>query len=661
MRIVHISTNITHPYMDIFIIRNLKENEEFIKVSYDNETPTENKNIQDLFLSGKYNKDVLSTRKLLSSLDLDLINIHVFSDADLLPILNAASSLGIKKVLTLHEYSLICKKGTLQNKGNNCDIEKLSDCNCEKATPKENKKRQFKLDLILSQIDLLLCFSKYQKKVLDRITNNVFSKKTKVVYHGIYPNFGKPKTKKTTNTTLGFIGTTSKIKGFQEFVKIVERFKGKDIHFKIALSKEQPLDKETIEKIKKIDITYDLKYDMMDEFYSSIDYIIIPSNWNETGPLTLYESVYFKTPLIIKNIPSMIEKVDKNYAHTYADFDELILLVQELSRKKNRYSFPIVKDFNEYNEEINKLYETIPPAKSLMLKTGYVCNNNCCFCSVEDNKPNRFISFKDIKKVLIEKRKEYGEIVFSNSGDATFHPDFFQILKSGQLLGYKMILFTNAKLISGKRFFDKIKKYELSYVISLTSHKARLHDELTGKKGNFDKTTKGLMNLVSIKADVTGRILIHKQNYKELKELADFFIKKNVDTLFIAFMTPVGGAKKRFDELISKYEDSLPYFNELIEYLDSKNVEYVFEGVPFCLIKDSYKKSLEYFHKNKNENYKGVYPKNKEDDYFINEGRQTYKVKINKCKICNLNSVCEGIYEEYIKNYGDEEFKPIIK
>ena len=42
------------------------------------------------------------------------------------------------------------------------------------------------------------------------------------------------------------------------------------------------------------------------KFYREIDYTLIPSIWQETGPLTLYESLYHKKPVIIRNIESMI-------------------------------------------------------------------------------------------------------------------------------------------------------------------------------------------------------------------------------------------------------------------------------------------------------------------------------------------------------------------
>ena len=36
------------------------------------------------------------------------------------------------------------------------------------------------------------------------------------------------------------------------------------------------------------------------------------------------------------------------------------------------------------------------------------------------------------------------------------------------------------------------------------------------------------------------------------------------------------------------------------------------------------------------------------------------RVKPKKCQKCQLNNMCEGIWRDYFKNYGDEELRPII-
>ena len=37
------------------------------------------------------------------------------------------------------------------------------------------------------------------------------------------------------------------------------------------------------------------------------------------------------------------------------------------------------------------------------------------------------------------------------------------------------------------------------------------------------------------------------------------------------------------------------------------------------------------------------------------------RIKTEKCQDCRLHNVCEGIWREYYKQYGDSELKPILK
>jgi len=42
------------------------------------------------------------------------------------------------------------------------------------------------------------------------------------------------------------------------------------------------------------------------------------------------------------------------------------------------------------------------------------------------------------------------------------------------------------------------------------------------------------------------------------------------------------------------------------------------------------------------------------------KSRKKYaREKTERCKGCKLFKICEGIWKEYIKNYGDKELNPI--
>lgn len=77
-------------------------------------------------------------------------------------------------------------------------------------------------------------------------------------------------------------------------------------------------------------------------------------------------------------------------------------------------------------------------------------------------------------------------------------------------------------LTNGRNFEDinlvknlsNIKHIDISYGIPLYSDLAEEHDFITGSKGSFQQTIKGLYNLAQYKQKIEIRIVILKQNYR---------------------------------------------------------------------------------------------------------------------------------------------------
>lgn len=91
--------------------------------------------------------------------------------------------------------------------------------------------------------------------------------------------------------------------------------------------------------------------------YSNIDSLIIPSIWNETWPMVLYEAFTNNIPVILSNQESLKEKViDRADSYIFKTWDERDLLKWILWMKKNYEKVILNKQWFRYNtiENFNK-------------------------------------------------------------------------------------------------------------------------------------------------------------------------------------------------------------------------------------------------------------------------------------------------------------------
>jgi glycosyltransferase involved in cell wall biosynthesis len=105
-----------------------------------------------------------------------------------------------------------------------------------------------------------------------------------------------------------------------------------------------------------------------EDFFKKIDCILVISNCIENGPLTMYEALYYKKPLIITNTPNIQNIIydDKNGLLTkYNDHFDLHINIKKMFKIINEnnkffdYNIFKVKNTSEYCNDIEKIYKDI--------------------------------------------------------------------------------------------------------------------------------------------------------------------------------------------------------------------------------------------------------------------------------------------------------------
>lgn len=188
----------------------------------------------------------------------------------------------------------------------------------------------------------------------------------------------------------------------------------------------------------------------------------------------------------------------------------------------------------------------LPKPLYIGLSVGTRCNFKCRQCDLWqlDIGPNKLLSLKQIKSILIKLKKLLGSFRLVFTGAEPFvRKDIFKIIKFCSDNEIYTVLTSNGWLID-KNLAEKIVSSRLNVInISLDGANAETHDFLRGKKGAFNRAIRALKLLVGHKKK-TPTIYINTV-------IMDF----NVDQLedIIKVVKEIGVNNIRFQALESKY------------------------------------------------------------------------------------------------------------
>lgn len=302
--------------------------------------------------------------------------------------------------------------------------------------------------------------------------------------------------------------------------------------------------------------------------------------------------------------------------------------------------------------------------KKLVIFLGYSCNNNCIFC-INANKRNKIqdkSSKELIKEIYLAAKKEKIDIIEFIGGETTIRKDFFEIIQTAKKLKIPdIVIATNGRAFSDINFAKRAIKSGLSTIIfSIHGHNSKTHDNLTRSKGSFKELLKGIYNLKKIGFNnINANTTIVKYNYKHLPEIAKLHIKLNIRNVEYIFVDPqYGGAFERFNELVPRISDAAPFMRKALEIgIRNGFNQWKVRYVPLCYFKD-YLNNISEINEAKLFKSKHWAPDFKNND-VVKSRKTIARIKTNKCKPCKLYNICEGIWKEYIKKYGDKELNPI--
>lgn len=261
------------------------------------------------------------------------------------------------------------------------------------------------------------------------------------------------------------------------------------------------------------------------------------------------------------------------------------------------------------------------------------CANDCIFCKQKTGIP--FTETLSIKKRLcVGTGGKTGKICLIGN-EPLLHPDIAKIVKMAKKNGFREIeIMTSGALLADADFTrDIIAAGAVSFSLPLFSDQAPIHDRITGQKGSFAKTLRGIENARAYGARIFVHTNLVRQNIDSCLEL-EKFVRHRLNLPFAILPIRPKTSNLPFSQL-------MPAYSEMTERL--KGVESL-AGFPLCVTGKIQKPPF----KNQTEMSDSM------KLYFLDQNF----IKLKRCFSCLLLDQCAGIFREYAQCLPLDEIAP---
>lgn len=299
------------------------------------------------------------------------------------------------------------------------------------------------------------------------------------------------------------------------------------------------------------------------------------------------------------------------------------------------------------------------PVGKVELLLGWICNQNCIFCSVGHKltKSKKVKSFQEVKKDIDRAKKIKAKVISFSGGEPTIIPYLLDAIKYAKNLDCfeEIELQTNGRMLSYENFAKDVLDSGVNrFLFSIHGDNAKLHDSLVMTEGAFEQAIQGIKNVkkFSNSIDLRTSTVIVKQNYKVLPRIVNFLLKFEPKGIHIGPAIIDGHAYTNKEKVVSKLSEITPYIHKAIDEVWKKKKEIYLYSMPHCLMQN-YERTIAEL------GTADTLLDAPDFEASIQEHRHDDRVKRKDCKNCKYDILCLGIWKRYVKMYGLNELKPI--
>lgn len=220
------------------------------------------------------------------------------------------------------------------------------------------------------------------------------------------------------------------------------------------------------------------------------------------------------------------------------------------------------------------------------------CNNRCLMCCQPPVKHDDIDFFYEKNISLIDSAPIELPTIGITGGEPTLLDD-----RLFDLIAYirKRLPNTHIQILSnGRRFADGSYAEHLAQVsegmvivgVPFHSDSPIIHDRIAGAENSYNQTLIGLYNLAANNVDIELRVVLTKQNYQRLPQMARFISKNLAFVSTVAFMAmeDIGYTIKNRDLIWIEPQDYILQLRQAVIYLSQLEFDVSIFNLPLCLL-----------------------------------------------------------------------------
>lgn len=313
---------------------------------------------------------------------------------------------------------------------------------------------------------------------------------------------------------------------------------------------------------------------------------------NPLVPVALRSNLIFVNKNGLTNLPSGFK------AYLIFD-DERVGSVETVL--DNIFSIPL--DFNYLETDdivvinpdknsIKVVFRKNTPFNSILVTEN--CNNFCLMCSQPPRNINDRYLVNEILSMIPLISPTAAEIGITGGEPTLLGNDLVTIFKR-----FKNYLPNTAihVLTNGRNFIDtqlvksiaEVGHPDLMFGIPLYSDVPSIHDYVVQANNAYNETLKGIINLKSVNQKVEIRVVLHKQTYQRLPQLAEFITRNLlfVDHVALMGLEMIGFTKANLDSLWIDPIDYQQQLTQAVQILDRFGMNVSIYNHQLCLLDKS--------------------------------------------------------------------------
>lgn len=319
-------------------------------------------------------------------------------------------------------------------------------------------------------------------------------------------------------------------------------------------------------------------------------------------------------------------------------------------------------------------------APRVHISIGAVCNNNCVFC-MEEDRDGRYINNSAMtpERVswILEQSRGAEEVCFT-SGEPTTRPELPDFVAQARRLGYDRIsTMTNGRRLSHLPYAAALVRAGMNrFYISIHGHTKKLHEGLTRTPDSFEQTVAGLDSVARLKrfgVELHTSTVVTSRNLPHLLDIYRFLRSHGALQVVFNVMQANGRANTYFEQIFPHYTEIAAAFERFCQDVGEPRPMAFLVDIPLCTtekIPDFNRGYVERYHHFDLASQASLPEAQREGRAQEGKGRglvmvkredldEAHREKRAECAGCRYNPTCEGVWNNYLKRFGWDEFVPV--